>query len=279
MDGNDVNHLQPLIEANTSHSLDQCAQMLWDKLGQDHMVNSMKNMFDVHGIPDAMRERMERLNALGVRGIITTNYSNLLPGKTPADPECPYERFLRRPTPPPPRGNAAAASAPAATADSSSSCILPEAPVIQAHGNLDHPESLVFTREGYRQLLYRVPEYRTFLRCLLATTTVLYLGFSFTDAYLSEIRSEILSLMRRDRNHPSAPPMAYTFLPNLQPAAVDFFRVHEGVHVFTWPDDSFEPFDQLLGELVRVVGQIRQTACAASATEATADDKTEATEG
>ncbi len=57
-------------------------------------------------------------------------------------------------------------------------------------------KSVVFTRQGYRSLLYHIPEYVTFLRCLMASTTILYLGFSFTDAYLNEIRSEPTRILR-----------------------------------------------------------------------------------
>ena len=37
----------------------------------------------------------------------------------------------------------------------------------------------MFTRTGYRQLLYKFPEYTLFLKCLLGSFTVLYIGTSF----------------------------------------------------------------------------------------------------
>jgi hypothetical protein len=40
---------------------------------------------------------------------------------------------------------------------------------------------LVMTRSGYRRLLHTTPGYMPFLRAVLSTCTVLYLGFSFSD--------------------------------------------------------------------------------------------------
>mgnify|MGYP002388440496 CR=1 FL=1 len=69
-------------------------------------------------------------------------------------------------------------------------------PVVKLHGDLlAEPPDVVLTRRDYRQRLYGSPAYTTFLKSLFATSTVLYLGFSFTDAYLNELRSEILALV------------------------------------------------------------------------------------
>ena len=79
-------------------------------------------------------------------------------GKSPHDDDCPYRQILRAKDCP----------------EDFTANGLP--PVVQAHGYLDFPESVVFTRTGYRQLLYKFPEYTLFLKCLLASFTVLYIG-------------------------------------------------------------------------------------------------------
>lgn len=61
----------------------------------------------------------------------------------------------------------------------------------------------MFTTQSYRRLLHATPAYRAFLRTLFATRNVLFLGFSFTDAYINELRSEILR-HNRDREHEGA---------------------------------------------------------------------------
>ncbi len=78
------------------------------------------------------------------------------------------------------------------------------APVVQIHGNLETPRSVVLSREGYRRLLYACPNYPTFIKSCLATRVVLYVGFSFSDAYINELRSEIVGLLGSDNT-----PIAY----------------------------------------------------------------------
>ncbi len=51
------------------------------------------------------------------------------------------------------------------------------------------------TRRGYRQLLHATSGYNDFLQSVMASCTVLYLGFSFTDHYLNDLRSSVLSMM------------------------------------------------------------------------------------
>ncbi len=54
---------------------------------------------------------------------------------------------------------------------------------------------MVVTRRGYRQLLHATSGYNDFLQSVMASCTVLYLGFSFTDHYLNDLRSSVLSMM------------------------------------------------------------------------------------
>ena len=52
----------------------------------------------------------------------------------------------------------------------------------------------MLTREGYRSLLHLNPAYSNFLKTVMAGSTLLYMGFSFTDGYFNEIRSELMTL-------------------------------------------------------------------------------------
>ena len=85
--------------------------------------------------------------------------------------------------------------------------------VVKLHGDIDlitersDPE-VVLTRTDYRKLLFEDSRYSNFLRALLATRTILFLGFSFSDGYLNLLRSEILALLRHDPQEP----MAYAVL-------------------------------------------------------------------
>jgi hypothetical protein len=64
--------------------------------------------------------------------------------------------------------------------------------IIHIHGTCASP---VVTKLGYRALLHRTPAYLPFMRTLMTTHTLVYVGFSFTDAYLDEVRSEALSML------------------------------------------------------------------------------------
>lgn len=64
--------------------------------------------------------------------------------------------------------------------------------IIHIHGTCAAP---VVTKLGYRALLHRTPAFLPFMRTLMTTHTLIYVGFSFTDAYLDEIRSEALSML------------------------------------------------------------------------------------
>jgi hypothetical protein len=65
-------------------------------------------------------------------------------------------------------------------------------PVFHAHGTLHRP---VFTKLSYRELLHDGPSFMPFMRALLTTRTLLYMGFSFADEYHVELRSQCLALL------------------------------------------------------------------------------------
>jgi hypothetical protein len=81
-------------------------------------------------------------------------------------------------------------------------------PIIQLHGSVTEPGTIVCTRSGYRRLLYNAPGYTAFIQALLATCTVLYLGSSLTDSYLGELRSATLSML--DWGGPGAASTTFT---------------------------------------------------------------------
>ena len=60
-------------------------------------------------------------------------------------------------------------------------------PVVQIHGSVKNPSTIVLSREGYRRLLHTAPNYQHFLKSLMLSRTILYIGFSFTDDYLNEV--------------------------------------------------------------------------------------------
>tara|TARA_B100001750_G_scaffold218896_1_gene205402 strand:- start:629 stop:1921 length:1293 start_codon:yes stop_codon:yes gene_type:complete len=119
--------------------------------------------------------------------------------------------------------------------------------VVKLHGDVDAEtaDALVFSKRDYRQRLYSLASYRSFLRAMMARFTVLYLGFSFTDAYVNELRSEVLSIFG---DHAHAP-IAYAVLPNVPEDYRAYLRSHEGIQVLPYAHergDEHQGFDRWL---------------------------------
>lgn len=57
---------------------------------------------------------------------------------------------------------------------------------------------------------------------------MLFIGVSFTDAYLNELRSEVLAML--DQRHDDDP-VAYALLPDVKPHQERYLRTHEGLGV------------------------------------------------
>ena len=127
--------------------------------------------------------------------------------------------------------------------------------VIQIHGSTSDPQSIVLTREGYRSLLHLNPAYSNFLKTVMAGSTLLYMGFSFTDGYFNEIRSELMTLREDKGRQPAAKtqPFSYAVIDNKPQVVRDFFTDHEGVHLFSWQPamHGFGVMDRYLECLLR----------------------------
>jgi hypothetical protein len=209
----------------TAHDLDQAAQMLVDVLDARRFTKRLREILVKDSLPAAMEKRLGWLRGTPFKAILTTNFDGVLRGSE-AEAARAYRRILR---------NERAFWWQESFWGHGS----PGAPVLKLHGDLLAPlgeEGLVFTREDYRRKLYGDPSYITFLRSVLSTSTVLYLGFSFTDAYLNELRSEILALLgygQRER------PIAYAVLADVSAATQRHLLRHEGIEVL--PYDSRDP--------------------------------------
>ncbi|MBW1684828.1 MAG: SIR2 family protein [Deltaproteobacteria bacterium] len=121
---------------------------------------------------------------------------------------------------------------------------------LKLHGDLaqraHEEDTIVLTRRDYRRRLYEDPAYETFLRAVMATTTVLYMGFSFEDAYLNELRSEILALLGQRRE---STPVAYAIVNDIPTGTRRHFRQHEGIEILSYDTQGgrdFSGFDAYL---------------------------------
>lgn len=149
--------------------LDQAAQLIDDSLPpsadgqpQERLVGFMRRFLvpREYPLPGVMERRLALLRDLPFRCVLTTNFNPLISGITPFDASAPaaYRCALRSAVPcpceqlPPAEVSSIASSDADGLHYSQASC-----PVLQIHGALREPRSVVFTREGYRRLLYSNP--------------------------------------------------------------------------------------------------------------------------
>lgn len=237
----------------SSRELEMAAQLLFDALGDQSCRVLLRDALRKDVMPPAMQRRLKHLFGIPFRAIVTTNFDPLIAG-VPPDPAA-YRRLLRAPPYAPWREAIARAalglSPVAATADA------PDRPVIQLHGTLADDETLVFKRAQYRRRLYASPAYLTVLRSLLATSTVLFLGYSLKDAYLNELRAELVEAFQESDRHRTrgelGHPLAWAVLEDVSDVARSYYEGHEGLGVLAYRTANagrdHSGFDRLLGRI------------------------------
>jgi len=261
-------------EKGNAELYDLVAQLLEDNLTTDdkkgstaleELVNEQLKIPDDKEMPPAMMERLELLKSIPFRAILTTNFDLLMKGPTPwttssteEDYKYPYSSVLR------PRNM---------TDDDMKFSLDPvikhhmegvdqehkkgafikqlqlitqkDKPVIKIHGTLQDSNgddrSLVFTRDGYRKLIHSTPGYSNFLKSLLSTSTVLYIGFSFSDGYLNELRGEVISMLYGEsKGIRNVEPIGYAIINDKSTYELKFFKDHEGVQILPFSTYVFD---------------------------------------
>jgi transcriptional regulator with XRE-family HTH domain len=230
-------HVATCLQQGSAHALDEAAQLLEDALGRERFLAELEASLGHPPLTEAIAQRVRWLRGIPFRAILTTNFDDVLAGATTS--HAAYREALR----------------PAAYRwwdrrywDERAGAF-----TLKLHGDVSQPrndgERVVLTRRDYRRRLYEDPAYATFLRAVMATTTVLYMGFSFEDAYLNELRSEILALLGQDRE---SAPVAYAIVNDVPEATRQHFRRHEGIEILSYDTDGgrdFTGFDDALAAL------------------------------
>ena len=228
------------------------AQLIEEDLGErffEELDNAMIN--DDEEGNKRVNTRTRLLNSIPFQSVITTNFDRHISGSSFTKTDI---RSLLRPTN---TGWAEGTNWLSGHHDR---------PIVKIHGDLSSTDRkvsddpLVFSKLGYRKLLFEVPNYQAVVRSLLATRTILFLGFSFSDAYLNLLRSEILSMFGTDS---SRSPAAYAVVNDLSEAESDYLLRQEGIKTISY--DSNNPpnhraFDLLLEQIVETTSADRVAA-------------------
>lgn len=112
---------------------------------------------------------------------------------------------------------------------------LGRSPILKLHGDLRGDKGITLSRRGYRTRLYAEPGYLNVLRTVFMTKTLLFIGFSFNDPYLNELRSETLAYIGKGSETPT---VAYAVLADLHPSVKSHYAKHEGIHVFGYESNG-----------------------------------------
>jgi CheY-like chemotaxis protein len=239
--------------------LEMAAQLLFDAVGEERCRRLLREALRSEHVPDVMQRRLKHLLGIPFRAIVTTNFDPLLPG-VPPDAMA-YRRLLRAERLGPWRESILRAALGVDANYSTATLDAPDRPVVQLHGTLVHDASLVFTRSQYRRRLYANPAYLTALKALLATSTVLFLGYSMRDAYLNELRAELIEAFQTSEAAQRDPlgqdpalallrrPLAWAVLEDVSDVARACYERHEGLGVLAYrrgPGGDHGGFDEIL---------------------------------
>lgn len=240
-----------LRRAKSNRDYEGLAELIKSALGP-RFVPTLAQLLERPPTP-ATKRRLAFLHEVPFRAVLTTNFDPLIPGELPG-PDA-YARVLTAPR-----------HAWWNQSYWSSSGREPPA-CIQLHGRVwsdddAHAGSkIVFSTRDYRRLLYQEPGYRAFLRAVFATHTILYMGFSFTDAYVNELRSEVLAMLglgRHGRAHD------FAILNDVPPLVARHLTDNEGLVVLGYSTAvrgsdkrDFAGFDRWLDAIIARAGPER----------------------
>lgn len=216
-------------------SYEAAAQLLRDELPGECFDEILGQQMRRDAIDNVMTRRLRLLQEIPFRAVLTTNFDELLPGELPGREA--YSAALR-------------AGASRWWHEAFWTGAGKGRPVVKLHGDIaKDPRSVVFTRRDYRSRMYESPGYATFLRSVFATSTMLYLGVSFSDTYLNELRSEVLALFQHRKGDA---PIAYAVVNDIGEGEQRYLLEHEGICVITYDtrrDPIHSGFDAILSEI------------------------------
>ncbi|MBT8462560.1 MAG: SIR2 family protein, partial [Gemmatimonadetes bacterium] len=225
-------HVRQLLDGGRGNDLEAAAQMVRDAFDDDGFERELQRLVGRPEADSRMQQRIGWLKGIPFRAILTTNFDGLLLGGLAGRDA--YQQVLR---PSDHRWWSGRFWDDSAAGPS----------LVKLHGDVAaEPPEAVFTRRDYRTRLYSDPAYTTFLRSVFATTTILYLGVSFTDAYLNELRSEILALLDYEGGDR---PVAYALSSDVSGALSAHLLRHEGLGVISYengPNGDHSGFDEYL---------------------------------
>jgi hypothetical protein len=240
-------YIRGRLDSQRADHNEEAAQLLSDRLGREHFIAEVKERLSGRELTSTMKRRLELLNGIPFRTVLTTNFDDILSGDLPSREV--FGRILQGYTD-------RSSSWPDASHWTEFANRSPT--VVKLHGDLAKPESVVFSRLDYRRHLYDDPAYLGFLKSVFLYNTVLYLGFSFTDAYINDLRSQALALLG---NAWQKKPPAYAVMNDVPELTIDHFEKHEGIRFLSYDTaggTDFSGFDRILEAIFKRTSPVVQ---------------------
>lgn len=230
-------HVAALVARGTGRDHEVAAQIIEDELGRHDAARLLaavrrhtKKPIVTPEDRAAMKRRSDLLLGIPFAAILTTNFDDELPGRV-LDGET-YADLLRETD--------------RRWLETRFWTKGARTPVLKLHGELRGDKGVTLSRRGYRARLYAEPGYLNVLRSVFLTKTLLFVGFSFNDEYLNELRSEALAYLG---NKAGQRPLAYAIVPDMPAPIRAHFEKHEGIRLLTYDPSDHGQVDVLLERL------------------------------
>jgi predicted HTH domain antitoxin len=123
--------------------------------------------------------------------------------------------------------------------------------VLKAHGTIERFNTIVLGENDYNRLIHESLGYRTFLRALFTSRTVLFIGFGLTDSELLLLLKELRTIFKE----PTIPHYALADVTKMTATEQELFTKNTGVHIIPYkPATNEHPeVKSFLTELFRQV--------------------------
>ena len=162
----------------------QKAQFLYDKSGKIAVINEIKKIFD-RSVQESEIHKI--LATLPIKTIITTNWDELIE-------KC-FEKYGK-------------INIDTIWKDDQLSMGSNQVKLIKMHGTVQDPSSIVFSEDDYYNFLYTQTLLNQYILTIVATSTILFIGYSFSDFDFKLIFNYIRKKIGLMNKKP------YIFLPN-----------------------------------------------------------------
>lgn len=101
-------------------------------------------------------------------------------------------------------------------------------PIYKIHGSYDKIDSIVLTKKDFRDILFKMPNYKKQLKQLLLENTILFYGYSFADPDIDFLLQEIMAdYGGKSRTH-------YALLPDIKMIKKEYLQQEYNIRVISY---------------------------------------------